>query len=41
MIEQGFVRLENDYCLYVKITKIEKIFLLLYVDDLLIVEVNK
>lgn len=36
MKSQGFRRSENDYCLYVKIFKNAKTFVLLYVDDLLL-----
>ncbi|KMQ86201.1 integrase core domain protein, partial [Lasius niger] len=41
MIEQGFIRSEYDYCLYVRTTKLGKIFILLYVDDLLLAGTDK
>lgn len=41
MIKQGFVKSENDYCLYIKITKVSKMFILLYVDDLLLAGTNE
>lgn len=34
MTDYGFVRSENDYCLYIK----KDLYILLYVDELLIVE---
>ena len=36
MLKLGFRRSENDYCLYVKIAKAYKLYLLLYVDDVLL-----
>lgn len=41
MIKLGFIRSEYDYCLYVKVTKLNKSFILLYVDDLLIAGTDK
>lgn len=35
MTEQNFVRSEYDYCLYIRNTKAGKIFVLIYVDDVL------
>lgn len=40
MIEEGFVRSENDYCLYTKFFKDSRLFVLIYVDDLLILGTN-
>lgn len=36
-----FVRSENDYCLYTKCVENEKIYLILFVDDLLICGKNE
>lgn len=36
VLKLGFRRSENDYCLYVKITEAYKLYLLLYVDDVLL-----
>lgn len=41
MTEQGFVRSQNDYCLYVRVTKLGKILILLYVDDMLLAGTDK
>lgn len=36
MKNEGFEKSENNFCLYVKVNASTKIYLLLYVDDLLI-----
>lgn len=36
MINQGFIRSQNDPCLYYRCCNVKKIYVLLYVDDLLI-----
>ena len=36
MKEKGFVRSENDFCLYSKILSVSKTYILLYVDDVLL-----
>lgn len=37
----GFTRSKNDYCLYIKTNKQERLYVLLYVDDLLIAGSNE
>jgi len=41
MIEQGFIRSEHDYCLYVRTTVLSKTYIILYVNDLLLAGINK
>lgn len=36
MISLNFQRSENEYCIYVKVTEVSKVFVLIYVDDLLL-----
>lgn len=36
MLSLSFVRSENEYCIYIKTTKTYKIYILIYVDDLLL-----
>lgn len=36
MLSLGFINTEYEHCLYVKATKEYKIYILLYVDDLLL-----
>lgn len=36
LLEIGFVRSENDFCLYFKVSNNERIYLLLYVDDIIL-----
>lgn len=40
MMNEGFTRSQNDFCLYLKVLNIDKLYVLLYVDDLLILGTN-
>lgn len=40
LLDINFVRSDNDFCLYILICKNEKMFLLIYVDDIILAGTN-